>query len=374
MPQGPDQPEERVYYNIEAQFSDGSKKLVLAQIVYPLEALQRERERKSRPGADPSMMEPMSNPMSMQGGDYAERLKEDPFKDLTKEEQVVAAKTAAINQEVENLRKLNRLGVIFPRLIGHDPKKLITLTEGVGTRRLDDELHGIDQVGRRELLAKVVEDLAVFHDKGKDLASTFPPGAGHTEKKIREGLQNSLANWELIGAPITQEQFLEVLDAARPLLETTQAETGLRLVDSSPRGFYMHGNKPGRIAWEGVREDVSAFDVIELVCDPAVALSVDDELSLFNLYLQKRELDEAEKDALARDMLRLAIYYRLVLLGYLAQYRAAKMDKQGGIKYWGSEALPTTVRNLRAEMEREPEMTRLLELLRPSLENMERQQ
>lgn len=370
--QAPDQPEERVYYNIQAQFADGSKKSLLAQIVYPLEALQRDRERKGRPGADESMMEPMAAPMAMQRGDYTERLKEDPFKDLVKEEKVVEAVTKLVKSEVEGLRRLNRIPVIFPRLIAHDAKRLITLTEGVGVNRLDDQLQQRDGSERRELLQAVIRDLAVFHDQGKQLLGSFPPGAGHTEKQIRDALQDSLASWAIVGAPVTEEQFLEILDAARPLLETTQAEIGLRLVDSSPRAFYLQGRQAGRIAWGGVREDISAFDVIELVCDPAAGLAAADELWLLNYYLEQRQLEEGEKAELARDIPRLAIYYRLVLLGYLAQYRSARMDRQpGALKYWGPDAIVGAARNLQAWLAEDGELVGLLEQLRPALTTMQ---
>lgn len=363
-----DQPEERVFYNVDAEFADGSKKSVLAQIIYPLEALQSQR--KSHPGVD-DMMESMSSGSAMQRGDYAERLKEDPFKDMVQEEKLLVAKTVQVNSEVGGLKRLNSIGVLFPRFIAHDEKRWITLTEGVGTRRLDDQLQQLDQAGRRELLQAVVGDLAIFHNSSKGLIGCFPPGAGHTEKKIRDALQDSLANWELCGAPVSTTDFLEILDAARPLLETTQVETGLRLVDSSPRAFFLQGEKAERISWDGVREDVSAFDIIELVCDPAVGLSANDELQLFRYYLERRDLADDEKAELGRDLLRLAIYFRLVLLGYLARYRSAKLGRQGGIKHWGTDALSVVVRNLRAEMAEDPELADLRIRLEPCFSVME---
>lgn len=366
-----DQPEERVFYNVDAEFADGSKKSILAQIVYPLESLQREQTQKSRPGVD-TMMEPMSSPMALQqGGDYTERLKEDPFKDLAKEEKLLAVKTAQLNSEIGGLRHLNRINVLFPRLIVHDEKRLITLTEGVGTKRLDDQLQQLDRDGRMELLQRVIDELAVFHNSSEGLTGLFPPGAGHTEKKIRDGLQDSLSNWDLCGTAVSTTDFLEILEAGRPLMETTQVETGLRLVDSSPRSFFLQGEKAWRISWDGVRQDVSAFDVIELVCDPAVGLSAQDELQLFQYYLERRELAEDEKAELSRDFLRLAVYFRLVLTGFLVRYRAAKLDRQGGIKYWGPEALAGAVRNLRAEMAEDPALAALLARLEPTFNVME---
>lgn len=366
-PAGADQAEERVYYSMVAGFADGSKRPLLAQIVYPLEALQREREQKSRPGADEMMIDPSSSPMAMQRGDYMERMKEDPFKDLTKEEQVLAAKTAQIAAELEGLRRLNQIGVFFPRLIAHDAKKLITLTEGVGTSRLDDLLQQSDRSGRLALLQPVLADLATFHGRGQDSVGFFPPGAGHHEKKIRDELQNSLSAWEKVGAPVSREEFFEIIDAAEPLFRTTEAEVGLRLVDSSPRAFFMQGKTACRISWDGVRSDVSAFDPIELICDPATGLTAEDELSLFQHYLRHRDLDECESREYGQQMLRLAVYYRLVLLGYLCQYRAAKLDRQGGIKYWGREAISRAAGTVMEEMAADPELAKLLELLRPAL-------
>ncbi len=366
-PAGADQAEERVYYSMVAGFADGSKRPLLAQIVYPLESLQRERERNSRPGADEMMIDPSSSPMAMQRGDYLERLKEDPFKDLTKEEQVLAAKKAQVDAELQGLRRLNQIGVFFPRLIAHDAKKLITLTEGVGTSRLDDLLQQSEQGGRLALLQSVLADLATFHDRGKDSVGFFPPGAGHFEKKIRDELQNSLSSWEKVGAPVSREEFFEIIDAAEPLFRTTEAEIGLRLVDSSPRAFFMQGKTANRISWDGVRSDVSAFDAIELVCDPATGLGAEDELSLFQYYLSHRDLSESETAEYEQQMTRLAVYYRLVLLGYLCQYRAAKLDRQGGIKYWGPGVISQAAARVMEEMASDPELAGLLERLRPAL-------
>ncbi|MGI6358807.1 MAG: hypothetical protein ACOX2K_08980 [Bacillota bacterium] len=364
----PNQVEDRAHYSLETGFADGSKRLLLAEIVYPLEQLQRERDKNSRPGMDEMMPDPMNSATMGNRGDYLEKLREDPFKDLSKEEQVIAARAEQLAAEVEGLKRLNNIGVLFPRLIAHDAKQMITLTEGIGSKRLDDLLQQRDRAGRVELLRPVIADLATFHQRGKTIAGYFPPGAGHSDKKIKTELQNSLSAWDKVGATVSQDDFVQVMDLSEPLLETSEAEKGLRLVDSSPRAYFMQGNRAGRANWDGVRTDVSAFDVIELVCDPAVALTAAEEVGLFKHYLQCRELPEAEREDYERQMLRLAVYFRLVLLGYLAHYRVAKVAQpDAGIKYWTPGSIAGASKNLLEMMSMEPGLSGLLDKLRGPL-------
>lgn len=363
----PNQAEDRVHFNLEVGFADGSKRSLLAQIVYPLEQLLQERASQSRPGADEMMPDTMGTPTSNQG-DYLEKLREDPFKDLTKEEQVTAERAKQLAAEVEGLKRLNGLGVLFPRFIAHDAKQMITLTDGIGTKRLDGLLQQRDVAGRAELLRSIVSDLATFHQRGKTVAGYFMPGPGHSDRKIKTEMQNSLSAWDKVGATISKEDFVQVLDLAEPLLKTSEVQPGLRLVDSSPRAYFLQGGKAGRATWDGVRTDVSAFDVVELVCDPAVGLNASEEIGLFEHYLQCLEVPEDEQAEQGQLMIRLAVYFRLVLLGYLAHYWAAKPEQRGvGIKYWKPNAIAAASRNLMEMMSADPELAGLLEKLREPL-------
>ncbi|HBK86030.1 MAG TPA: hypothetical protein DDZ53_08395, partial [Firmicutes bacterium] len=153
-------PEERSFYNIEAEFVDTSRRSIMAQVVYPLEELHREREKKNLPGAqETDMMQGLTN---MQGSsDVGARLKEDPFKDLAVEEKVTAAKVAMVKAEVDQLRLLSTRCELFPRLIAHDEQRLITITDSVGKQRLDDVWQELDAVAKQSLLEQLVQDLAV---------------------------------------------------------------------------------------------------------------------------------------------------------------------------------------------------------------------
>lgn len=43
------QPEEKVCYHVDATFADGSRQQLTAQVFYPLEALQLERDKQQKP-------------------------------------------------------------------------------------------------------------------------------------------------------------------------------------------------------------------------------------------------------------------------------------------------------------------------------------
>ena len=58
------QPEERVCYHIEALFADGSQQQLTAQVFYPLEAMQMERDKQQKPLVTDDL-----NPTSQLSGD-----------------------------------------------------------------------------------------------------------------------------------------------------------------------------------------------------------------------------------------------------------------------------------------------------------------
>lgn len=357
-------PEERVWYHLDACFRDGEQRSALVQVFYPLEELQAERERMNRPGVEDPDLAPPS--MSMASADFSAKLKEDPFKELTKEEKVVAAKSAQVAGEIELLRVLGNDGVLFPTLLAHDEKRLITFTNPIGTKRLDDRLHELETAERVVLLEGLMQDLAAFHGKKEDVdLAALLPGAGHTQQNMMEALYGSLLVW--LHSEGADADFIQaVLEAAAPLFITAEIEPGLRLLDSSPRAFFVRGQRARRPNWAGVRRDVSALDVIELVCDPAVGLSAEQEMHLFSVYLQAvRPINGADRPT-AEDMRRLAVYFRMGLIGHMAGYASAAAAKESdymGIKYWSEDSLAAAAANLLLYLRADAELQALYELL-----------
>ena len=362
-------PEERSFYNIEAEFVDTSRRSIMAQVVYPLEELHREREKKNLPGAqETDMMQGLTN---MQGSsDVGARLKEDPFKDLAVEEKVTAAKVAMVKAEVDQLRLLSTRCELFPRLIAHDEQRLITITDSVGKQRLDDVWQELDAVAKQSLLEQLVQDLAVFHSRSEDLIALVPSGPGYSEKSVREALRASLdTGLEL--EPIRTE---DVLAAAGPLYATAQLEQGLRLVNGSPRGFYVNGKRAKRLDWAGLRRDLPAFDVIELVCDPALGLSAEQEEHYFRVYLDKlQQLTEPDTTIpTVHDLRCLAIYYQIVLVGHLAHFKriakAASSKSPLDVKHWPTNSLQQVADKLLVHLQADGELKELSDQLVPVLQ------
>jgi hypothetical protein len=70
--------QERVFYRLQATFADGTERPLLAQIFYPLESLQQERERGARPGTDRAV-EGLSPMAAVRQGSHIDQLKADPL-------------------------------------------------------------------------------------------------------------------------------------------------------------------------------------------------------------------------------------------------------------------------------------------------------
>lgn len=358
----PGQPEERAFFDVVAEYKGGKRDL-LVQVFYPLEALQQKRDQEKKDNAQ--TFDPMAGGTTM--GDSLAYLKEDRFKDLAKEEKVTEQKRAMISSEIDLLKTVGQFGVLFPKLIAHDSKRFITLTEGVGNQRLDELLH--TDASKVNVLTSVLTDIARFHDRGMPIRYSLEPGVGHSEQQIKQGITSSFSAWGAVGVKFEQTEALEVMDALQPIIATSLIEPGPRLEDASPRSFFMHDGVARRVNWGGVRLDISAFDVVELVCDPAVGLSAEQELELFRHYAQSRELSETERATLYTELVRLAVYFRLVLLGFLITYvqgiREAKTDrkKPAGIKYWDAKAVPQAIENVLAQMRSDQQLVKLANLL-----------
>ncbi len=364
-------PEERAYYDIEAEFADESKRSVSVQIVYPLEELHQEREQRNLPSNGEASMMPGLTEMQS-SFDVGARLKEDPFKDLATEEKVTAAKAAMVNREVDQLRTASVNGVVFPRLIAHDEQRLITITESVGKQRFDDVWQELDDAARRSMLLQLLQDIAVFHGRSADLAAILPPGPSHNERAMRESLYASLDN----GLQLATASIQQALSAAGPLYATAQLEKGVRLANASPRGYFVRDGRARSFNWADLRRDVSALDVIELVCDPALGLSVEQEVESFTAYLDKLRENtdvDAETPTLV-DLRRLAIYFQLVLVGHLALFQrgpnAVNSKSPLDIKHWPATSLSRVANKLLAHLQADDELRALLDLLAPVLRSL----
>lgn len=362
-------PEERAYYDIKAEFADASKRSVLVQIVYPLEELHKEREQRNLPGSEDSNM---MQGLTESGADVGAKLKEDPFKDLAAEEKVTAAKVAMVNMEVDHLRMVSINCALFPRLIAHDEQRLITITEPVGKQRLDDAWQELDDATRQSLLAQLLQDIAVFHSRSVDLAAILLPGPSHSERAMREALYSSLEN----GLEMATMSIQQAQAAAAPLYATAQLEKGARLANASPRGFFVKDGYARSFNWSGLRRDVSALDVVELVCDPALGLSAEQELDYLAVYLDKlQNSTDADTEKLTLvDLRRLAIYFQLVLVGHLALFQrgpnAASSKSPLDIKHWPATSLSQVASKLLAHLQADDELQTLFDLLAPVLQSL----
>jgi aminoglycoside/choline kinase family phosphotransferase len=367
----PDTPEERVYYHVQARFSNGDTREALIQVFYPLEVFHQEKEKRDKARhteeMNPNAMTSMGSPMSSSD---MEKYREDPFKDLSEEERVKAAKEKEIFAEVKQLKLLSVRPTVFPELIAFDPAKHITITEPIGSKRLDDLLNGLPVSEKEELLMGLVRDLAQFHDQGEKIALQLLPGSKHDEVLIQSQLMSSFDTWPQLGVPFTNYEREELSKAIEPLYKGVEEHMGPKVGDCSPRSFFVNAGRAKSPEWGKARKDISAIDIVELICDPVVGLPAEAEERLIAQYVDSRSLSSSEKEQLKLVTSRLAVYYRLALLSYLGQYFKALQSmgeqkrKSFQVKYWSLDALPRAIENLLFYLESDEELQDLYVLLK----------
>ena len=357
---------------------------ISAQVFYPLEALQTERDKQQK-----SMVTDDLNPTTQLSGvpstphsDEINKLKEDPLKEINEEHRIVEHKTSILQAEVEQLRLLNQYTEFFPKLIHHDNKKHITLMEPVGPNRLDDLLNQKNVQDRVELLRAVVENLARFHKEGQIVSDNLLPGMRHTEELIRSQISGAFQGFVLAGVELSEVDIHEAIDAARVLIDISTAEVGPKLMDASPRAFFSHEGEVRPLDFGRVRNDISAIDIVELLCDPSTGISPEAELELYKHYSFSRFERVEEQELQTQILVRLGIYYRMVLSGFLVMHfmslakAKAKSDSESGqrpaldIKYWTPAVLPRAVESLKFFLARDAELAPLNEMLAPKLDEL----
>jgi aminoglycoside/choline kinase family phosphotransferase len=354
---------ERVFQRVELQLAGGQVRYLVAQSFYPLAILfeQREREKKSMAA---SLME--FNPYQLRPTMITESglqsVKEDPMKNEAEEARVKLQKIERLNEEVGQLRRLNEVTDLYPRLINFDPKALLTLTADVGGQRLDDALLQLTADERFRLLEGLVRQIARAHQAALPVVEYLLPGMQYTESILHNLLEFSISLWPKAGVSVTEGELYELQQLMAPVVSQLVAtERGLKLGEATPRSFYYDGSKCQKLDWGMARHDLSCFDVAELVCDPTAGLSLEQEAALAECYQRERQLP----DDVQRDIAYASIVYRLILSGYICQYIAhydemtpEQREQLGGLG-WTRENLYGLWSRLAEQTGRFPELTDL---------------
>jgi len=364
--------EEFVCYHVEAEFHDGSRQQATVQILYPLESLQREREQQQKPHMAEDF-NAMQNPTRLGGPstpqDDAARFKEDPLRELTAERKLIAQKTEQFDREIEQLRLLQSCGDFFPRLIAYDRTRHIAVLTAVGSKRLDTTLHACPRDSRLPLLQDALVRLAVFHASCGNLALSLPDPSSHAAPAIRSQIAGTLAFLVSAGEMPKDGELTPLLDATAPIWSAGANYTGVRLADASPRALYVHNGTVSPLNYGQLKLGITLLDVVELLCDPAVPLTPEEEIALFKHYLRARfPAEDADKRAFL-ELLRLGVYYRLTLARHLAEYAAllerAPRDRRGSVAmpYWDDKVRERNLAALRFYLAQDTELATLSQAL-----------
>ena len=380
----PEQAEEKVYFAVAAIFSDGTEERALAQVFYPLEALLAERQKRHKASEGDN-----SSTLQMSGGvDYdqsvpeqARRLKDDPLPDLREEAKVLAQKSARQAAEIRQLQAINNHTTLFPRFVAYDTKEKIAVLGGAGTMRLDKMLLDRDEVGKEGLLMTLLVSLAEFHAPTEKLTPELFSAARLNPALMREQIAASFAGLMAAGLPLADSELLSLAVAAQTICLVGELPAGPKLAEASPRAFFVStvgDYKCSPVDFGGVRQDISLLDVVELLCDPVTSLSPTKERTLMKEYLAARGNFSADFDPLRHEQVlwRLAVYYRLLLLGYLCGQFLGK--RKGGhdtavrlsVPHWKKEAISPCIAALDNYLAAMPELAELKRILSPKMASL----
>ena len=377
----PERAEEKVYFAVSAIFPDGTEECALAQVFYPLEALLAERQKRHKASEGDN-----SSTLQMSGGiDYdqsvpeqARRLKDDPLPDLREEAKVLAQKNARQAAEIRQLQAINNHTALFPRFVAYDTKENITVLGGAGNLRLDKMLLGMDEADKEGLLRKLLDSLAEFHAPVDKLTPELFSAARLNPALMHEQITASFAGLMAAGLPLAESELLLLAVAAQPICLVGELPAGPKLAEASPRAFFVSsagGHKCSPVDFGGVRQDISLLDVVELLCDPSTGLSPSRERALMKEYLAARGNFSADFDPLRQEQVlwQLAVYYRLLLLGYLCGQFLGKRrgyhDKVAplSIPNWKKEAIRPCIEALDSYLTEMPELAGFKRILSPKL-------
>lgn len=346
-------PEERVYYNLEAEFQDGTKREVLVHIFYPLEVFYAEREKNSRAAQqDEANMSSMTDISAPSTSSDIERFREDPFKDLSEEEKTKQAKQRELAAEIRQLGLLTQEPSVYPEVLNFDMKLSIVIAEPVGTDRLDKVLLKSSADEQEMLLSNVVRTLARLHIQGEAVAGLLMPGVAHSDAMILSQTMSACETWGQLGVGFTPTETQELLDAVRPLYEEAVTKLGPKMGEASPRSFFVRDGLSRSVEWGRARRDVSGLDLAELLGDPIVKIPLAAEKRLMALYIDELGIPPENREKELVKLMRLATYYRFVLIGFLINSRqaltqmSAERRKSFERQLWPADALSFAILRL----------------------------
>jgi aminoglycoside/choline kinase family phosphotransferase len=317
---------ERHYTRLQLIGEGGQTRYITAMQLRPLDELYGERAKRD---LEKGRLAP-DNPMTLDarsqgsltytGADY----KTDPIKDQAEEEAVLARKRQRLEDEVRLLRRLNGAGVVYPRWLGYDRKRLVVYLADVGAQRLDRVLAASDS--SFEIVQKVMADLAEWHDQTRPWNDSFLPGLTHTPELLLARLKDAA---EALG--LNQEESVCLLQQAEPLLDLlARGEKAGKIGDAAPRSFFWDGAAAWVPEFGVARWDLTALDVAEFLADPGLPLTLAQEQTAIASYTSARAVlamrrpgEPVDELALARTIAAALMFQRVVLAGSIRQYLAA---------------------------------------------------
>lgn len=327
-PEATPETEDRVFYGVTARDQADNVVRLTVQAYYPrvavdLKRLQEELE-KTRPKDDMSSGQMRLPTQTMSGAFTYTESRIENQKKAEEEEQEVNKRINRYEQGIEALEAVGKISELIPRLYFYDKRRLFTFVEYSGGEILKQKVYQADWLDKQKYLTKAVTELATTHECGKHLVGKLVPYYHHNYKLVISLLETALGTLPKGGRPIESEAVRHLVELYKPVASfiDNQAEKGLKLSNCSPYNLFVFEETIRLRDWEGIRRDVIALDLAELLRDPVTGISLEQERQMLDVYCRRRsELDaDFDSEVFRKEYDLVASIHSLNQSGYVAQY------------------------------------------------------
>ncbi|QOR36385.1 hypothetical protein IMX26_06110 [Clostridium sp. 'deep sea'] len=322
---------DKYYYQINAKDNSGKQYLFEGCIYDPSADYAEEQfeaeQKKSRP-KDESMNSTgagLATSTHSAGIEMAQGMLRDQAK-LEKEGRVIEVRTKKFAIDVEITKKINEYSNIVPKIYFFDEKKNFVLTEFCGLTLLKDVLVNIEDTQKLDLIKTITIQLAHAHNAFKNVSLLVPSRRAMQAEDFRKMLHSGLK--QLVKAKLLSEA--QINDLLNEYYSTAvwlgdNFERNIRFKSLTPYEMFVNDNNPVIRNWSDYDTSSDMTNLIDLLKDPIVDLSIEQEEEFVKLYRQTRFGDKNYEQIIKQYHLN-SCHILTVQLCYMILYIKSKLQ------------------------------------------------
>lgn len=319
--------EDKAEFSLEIETSEGETLALLAQAYYPRTSSDLKKIEQQQKSGRPQEEEGELAYEGRTTGFGEQTLLENTMRDqqsLEEEEKEVQVKLQRYEASIKALGDGYQVSKFIPKLHFYDKRKVIAFTEYIGNENLKAKIIDAPWELKKEYLSPIVTELAHTHVNGQEAQVKLPYYYTHSYELLMGLVEEALSRIPNAGRAIDMQQWGELLPLFTPIASfvDNQAEKGFKLSNCSPYNLIVSSQTTVLRDWEGVRRDVIALDLVELLRDPVTNISLEEEQELLQVYIETRKLLQPSFDAsnYNKEYYLVAAANSLSFAGHIAEY------------------------------------------------------